>query len=290
MPLPGDPRRDRARRSGRCGQSRWSRRMAIGRCRGAFQVDERWRGRPVLLGRHGPPRWSARRTPVEQLVPEEAGVPRPALRVQDLEVRAPPGRPVAVASDGCRAARAHDIPAQPDPALPRQLQAQPARLLDGGGQAATEGVGLQDHEERPRSPGQRRQPGEPIPHPRARDRRIPAVRKIHHQQVHVPGREERGREGEGLREIHRREHDEPLRAHSARDRLHGIERAGEVQPRDDRATRLRLGGGPQRDRRLARRRVTAQGNRGGARQPARAEDGVQRGEPGRDDAAVRVRV
>ncbi len=226
--------------------------MAIGRCRGAFQVDERWSDRLGRPSRSDRPRWSTRGTPVEQLVPHETRVSRPALRVQDLELRAAPRGPVAVASDRRRAALAHDVPAQPDPARPLQLQAQPARLLDGDGQAAPEGVGFQEDEQRSSSPGKRRQPAETVSHARARDRRIPAVREVHHQQVHGPGREERGRERERFLEVRRGEHDEPLRAHPARDRLHGIEGAGEVQPRDDRAAGLRLRGDPQRDRGLAR--------------------------------------
>jgi hypothetical protein len=70
---------------------------------------------------------------------------------------------------------------------------------------------------------------------------------------------------------------------AAGDGLDRVERAGEVQPGDDRAVGLGLGGEPQRERRLARARLTAEGDAGAARQAARPENRVERGETGPDD-------
>ncbi len=150
-------------------------------------------------------------------------------------------------------------------------------------------AGLQHDQQRARPACERGEPAQPVPHPLAGHRRIPALRQVHDQQVHGPGGQQRAREGECLLEVHRRQDHQPLRANTARDGLHGIEGTGEVQPGDDRPAGLRLRGDPQRDRRPARGRGTAQRDRGGTRQPARAEDGVQRREPRGDDAAVGFR-
>ncbi|HEY4189117.1 MAG TPA: hypothetical protein VGM28_01730, partial [Candidatus Limnocylindrales bacterium] len=107
----------------------------------------------------------------QQLFAHEAGVPGPALGVQDLEVRAPARRSVAVARDRHRAALADDVPAQPDPAGPLQLQPQAARFLDGRREPAAERVRLDDHEQRPGAPGERGEPAQPVPDADAADRR-----------------------------------------------------------------------------------------------------------------------
>ena len=75
-------------------------------------------------------RWRAgRRRARRAAVPDEAGVPDAPVGVEDLEVRAASGRPVAVALDRDGAPSPHDVPAQPDPARGVELQPQAARLL-----------------------------------------------------------------------------------------------------------------------------------------------------------------
>ena len=196
---------------------------------------------------------------------------------------------MAIARDGHHAPLPNDIPAQPDPARSAQLEPDPACLLDGGGQTAGECVRLEDDEHGTGASGERREPSQSVPHRPGGPGGVPAIREVHHEQIHGSRGEQRRGQCEGLLEVGRSEHHEPLQSHAARDGLHGIEGPGEVQPRDDRATRLRLCCRPQRDRGLARRCVAAQRHRGGAREPTVAEDGVQRGEPGRDDVAVGVR-
>jgi hypothetical protein len=286
--LPGEPRRDRARRSGRWGQSRCSRRMGIGRWRGAFQIDHRW-----WRGRRSPARRRRRLDTAgrvsQELLPRETGVTGTPLRVQDLEVRVPARRSVVIARDRHRAALPHHVPAQPDPFGPLQLQAHTARLLDGGHQPPPERVRLHDHQQRPRAPRERREPAKPIADAHAADRRVPAIGQIDDEQVHGPGGEQRRREAQGLLEVDGREHHEPLRADPTGDGLHGIEGPGEIEPGDDRARRLCLGREPEGEGGLARGGIPAQGDRGGARQPAHAQDGVERSETRRHDAAIRDR-
>jgi hypothetical protein len=226
--------------------------------------------------------------PVQELRAGQAGVPWAALRVEDLQGGAATGRAVPVAGRLHGAPLAHDVPAQPDPARPAQLQAQAARLLDRGGQRAAQGGGLQHQEEGSGASRQCREPSEAVPHPLPGHGGIPAVREVYHQQVHRPGREQRAGHGQRLFQVRRRQDHQPLRAHAAGDGLHGIERAGEVQPRDDRPAGLRLRGGPQRHRRPTRGRGSPQRHGRVPGEPAGAEDRVQCREPRGHDPAVSV--
>lgn len=236
------------------------------------------------------PRWSrGRGEPVQQPRSTQAGIPRAALRVQDLEIRPPSRWPVAVARDGGLAALPHHVPPEADPARSPQLQPQAARLFHGRGQRPAQGVRLQHDDQRPRASRHGGEPAQSVPHPLPGDRGIPPVRQVQHQQVHGPGGEERPGQRERLLDVRGRQDHEPFRADAARDGLHGIERPRQVQPRDDRPTGLRLRGQPQRHRGLARGGVPTQRDRGGTGQAARAEDRVQRGEPGGDDTPVQVR-
>jgi hypothetical protein len=265
---------------------------------GAFQVGDRWwwrgcRGGPgrcrVPDGRRDPARRRERLgAPDEEPVPAEARVAHAPIRVEDLEVRPAAGWTVAVAGDRDLAPAADDVPAEPDPAIGAELQPEPARLLHRGRERPPERHRLEQDEQRPRPPGERGEPAEPVPNPRPRDGRVPSLGQVDDQQVHGPCRQERARHRERLLEVRGHEHDEPLRAHAAAHGLDGVEGTGEVQPRDDRARGLRLRGEPQRERRLARARVPAQRDGGGPGQPAGPEDGVQRREPGRDDPAIGV--
>ncbi len=255
--------------------------------------DPRWRdGGPEPGGRRRcekPGRGRRCEKPGQEPRPAQAGIPGAALRIQDLEGRATAGWPIAVTRDGDLAVLPHDVPPEADPARSPQLQPQAARLLHGRGKRPAQCVRLQHDEQRPGAPGQRRKPAQPVPHPFPGNRGVPSVRQVQDQQVNGPGREQRPGQRDRLLEILRRQDHEPLRADPARDGLHRVERTGQVQPRHDRPARLRLRGHPQCHRGLARGRIPTQRDRGGTRQPARAQDGVQRGEPRGDDAPVRVR-
>ena len=140
-----DGRRPRPREAeGEVGPERWSSRMGLGRCRGAFQLGlGGWRAHDGEH-RHGPhpARWRQWRggSGEERRVPQ-ARVPRAALRVEDPEVGAPPRWSEPVAGDRHRAPLADDVAPEPDPARPAELEAEPARLLDGGGQPAAQATG-----------------------------------------------------------------------------------------------------------------------------------------------------
>ncbi len=253
--------------------------MGIGRWRGAFQVGERW-------GDGGDPRRDARWPAIEQLVSHQARIPVAALRVQDLELGTTARWTVPVSGHRHRATPSDHVPAEPDPAQLRQLQSQPARLPERSAEIGTHGAWLHQQEQRAGPPGQRRQPGRAIAHSRPCERRGPSIRKIHDQQVDRPGSEQRRGQRQPLLEIDRGEHDEPLQADATGDRLHRIEGTGEIQPGDDRSGCLRLGNHPQRHRGLARRGTPTERHGGRTRKPARPEQGIQRGEPGRDDPAI----
>ena len=271
----GDGRDRRSWRGGRRGRGRC---RVLGRCHGLGRCPDVG-CRPSLA------RWGE---PVEQPCPAEAGVADAALGIQDLDVGATARRAISIARDGDRAPPPDDVPAEPDPAFGAELEAEAARLLDRGRQRPAELDRLEQHEQRSRSPGERREPTQPVPDPRPGDRRIAAAGQVHDQQVHGARREERARHRKRLVEGLGQQHDEPFRADATAHRLDRIEGTGEVQPRDDRARGLRLGCHPQRERRLARARVSPQCDRRRAGQPARAEDRVERGEPGWDDSAVEV--
>ena len=240
-------------------------------------------------GRRGP-RWrGGRLEPREQLWACEAAVPRPALGVQDGQLGVPTGRAVPVARHGGPAPLPDHVPAQPDPARAAQLKPQPARLVHSSRQPASQPVGRQHHEQRPCPPGQPRQPPQPVPHPRSGHRRVPTLGQVQHQQVHRPGGEQRARQRQRLLEVLRHEDHQPLRTDAPRHCLHGIERAGEVEPGHDGPGGLGLRGHPERERRPPRAGAPAERHGGRARQPARPQRGVQRGEARGDHPAVLVR-
>jgi hypothetical protein len=111
--------------------------------------------------------------------------------------------------------------------------------------------------------------------------------QVQDEQVDGATCEQRRGDRQALVEVDRRDDDEPLEADAAGHRLDGIEGLSQVQPRGDRARRLGLRDGPQCKRRLAARPRPAERDARGSRQAARPKDGVERREPGRDDATGR---
>ncbi len=231
--------------------------MEVSRYRGAFQLDmDRGRDRLGCDRRSsGPGRSRGSGEPVQEVGAEQARVPRPAVRVEDLEIRLPAGGAIAVAGHLHGAPLADDVPAQADPARPAQVEAQATRLLHGRGERAAEGDGLHQDEQGPRSPGERRQPSQPVTHTLAGHSRITPVRQVHHEQVHRPGGEQRTGERQRLLDVHRCQDHEPLRPDAPSHRLHRVEGPGEVKPGHDRPASLGLRGDAEGDGRLARRGV-----------------------------------
>jgi hypothetical protein len=236
---------------------------------------------------------------VEESVASEAGIALAAVRVED-----PEGRPAArwtgpVAGDHHLRSLADHVPAEPDPRSAGQLQPDPGRLADGAGEATAAGtaamrVGRFEHDEAdPGPPGQRCQPSEPIreSHLRATTRAARnASRQVDDKEVHRSTGQQRPGDRQALVGIDRRQHDEPLRPDAAGHDLDRVEGGREVQPGDDRAGGLRGGGKPQRERGPAARRVAAQRDAHPPRHAAGTQDGVELGEPGREDSiAIRLR-
>ena len=195
---------------------------------------------------------------------------------------------------------AHDVPPETDPRPTGKLQAQADRFPQRAGDALGQARRLQDDEQAARPTGECGKTPEPIrdarwPRP-ARPRRTRTLilhsqhREIDEQEIHRAALEQGAGDAEPLVQGVRREDDEPLQPDAARDGLHGIERAGEIQVRDDRTAGLRLGGEPQRERGLAAGCVAVHRDAGQARDPARPEDRVQGREArGHDPAIIRVR-
>lgn len=234
---------------------------------------------------------------------EEAGIPPAALRVEDPELDPLPRWTCPVAGDDHLGPLADDIPAEADPGPSSKFQAKTGRLGDGGRDPAGQPRRLEDHEQDVRPAGERSEPSEPIrdrgwtpaiapgPARTGSARGVGAVRatrcrQVHDEHVHRATRHERAGHRQRLVERCRFEDDQPFEADPAGDRLDRIEASGEVHVGHDRARRLRSGSQPQGEGRLAAGGVPPDGERGRARDPTLAEDGVQRGEAGGDDPIV----
>jgi hypothetical protein len=201
-----------------------------------------------------------------------------------------------IAGDDHLGALADDVATQADPRPAGQLQADAHRFADRARDALGQTRRFQ-HDEQTAGPArERRQPVQPIGNARQPSAVLRAtwfdlVRaegrgQVDEEQVHGTALEQGPRDAQALVQGFRRQDDEPLQADAARDGLHGIERAREVQVRDDRATDLGFRRQPERERGLAARRVTVHGDRRRAGNAARSQDRVQRGEPGPDDTAI----
>ena len=226
----------------------------------------------------------------EEVVATEAGVALTALRVEDPEGRPLPRRAVAVAGDQRLGPLADDVAPEPDPRPPGELEAEAGRLGDGGREATGETRRLEDDEERLRATGERRQPAEPVGDPGGLVRGgEPAAGQVEDEHVRRAAGQQHAADGEPLVERLRGDDHEPVEPDAAGDRLDRVEAARQVEPGDDRALRLGLGGEPEDERGPAARPVAADRDAGRPRQAAGPEDGVERREPRVDDAVVRGR-
>jgi len=199
------------------------------------------------------------------------------IDVMDLELDLPPRRPEPVLGHRHLSPLAHDVPTQPDPAAPRELQAEARGLREGTVDRCGRSSRLEHDEpgtDASRVGGQ------------AAQRMLLAGRhvtwKVDHQEIDRPTPEERSRKGESLRRILRPEHEQPAQVHPATDRLERVEDPGQIQERDDRPACLRLRHAAQRERQFAARRITADRCARLEWQPTRAQQRVQGREAGRD--------
>ena len=164
----------------------------------------------------------------------------------------------------------------------------PVEFVDRGRQAAAgpaTGAGrIEDQQQDLRAPGERGESMEPVGDPaRLVGPGQAAAGQVEDEQVDRAAGEQRARDAQPLVEGGRGDDDQPLEPDAARDGLDRVEAARQVQPGDDRALRLRLGGHPQGERGAAARAVAADRDAGRRGQAARTEDRVERGEPGVDD-------
>ncbi|MFM2106664.1 MAG: hypothetical protein RL338_1696 [Chloroflexota bacterium] len=143
---------------------------------------------------------------------------------------------------------------------------------------------LEDDERGVAPAGERAEPLEPDGERRdGTSTRDGPIGKIEDEEIDGAPLEERARHREAVVERGGDEDDEPGEVEPAGGRLDRVEAPRAVEPRDDRAGRLCLGGEPEGERRPAARR--GPGDRD-ARRPGEspgAEDRVERGEAGRAD-------
>ena len=199
-----------------------------------------------------------RRLVEQQGVPGETRVPLAALGVEDPERRPPTRRAVAVVGDERFGALADDVAAQADPRPAGQLEPDAGRLVDRGREAGAGAGRIEDQQQGLRPPGERGQPMEPVGDPaRLVGPGQAAARQVEDEQVDRAAGEQRARDAQSLVEGGRGDDDQPLEPDAARDGLDRVEAARQVQPGDDRALRLGLGGDPQGERGAAARAVAA---------------------------------
>ncbi len=211
----------------------------------------------------------------------------PAVGVEDLQLDQPARRAEPVLRHRHRRLLPDDVPSEPYPGTPLELQAEAGHLgecrMDGRGEVRR----LENDETGADPSGVRRQPADDdlLALPGAR-------RQVDHEQVDRPTREEGTRECEPLGRIGRAQDDQPAQVYSPADCLEGVERVSEVEEGDDRPARLRLCHAAERERRLAARGGPADRRARAAREPPWTENRVERREAGRDDfvAAWRERI
>ena len=225
----------------------------------------------------------------EEVVATEAGVAFAAVGVEDPERRPPPRRAVAIAGDERLRPLPDDVASEPDPRPPGELETDAGRLGDGGREATRQARRFEHDEERLRSPGEGSQPAEPVGDPGRTIRAgQPAAGQVQDEQVHRTAGQQRATDGQALVERLGRDDDEPFEPDATGDGLDRVEAARQVEPGDDRARDLRLGGEPEDERRPAARAVAADRDAGRPGQAAGSQDRIERGEAGGDDAVVRV--
>ena len=120
---------------------------------------------------------------------------------------------------------------------------------------------------------------------------VPRPREVENEEVHRPRLEERPRHREPFVEGVRDEDREPLQAHAAGNRLHGIQAPGEVHPGDEGAAGLGLRDRPQGEGRRAAGSTSPEDDRPGPRQAAGREQRVKLRKAGGDapvDAPFRL--
>jgi hypothetical protein len=213
----------------------------------------------------------------------ETAVPFTTLGVEDPELRPFPRRSVAAAGHERLGPLADDVPPEPDPGPPGQLEAQAGGLRHRRREPGRQPRWLEGDEERLRPPGETGQPAQSFGDLGRGRAGVRSRREIEDEDVdRAPGEEHPG-DREAFIERFGGQDDEPVEPDAARRSLDRVERPGEIQPGDDRAVGLGLGDEAEGESRRARARGAAQRDAGAAREPTRPDDRVERREAGPDD-------
>jgi hypothetical protein len=225
----------------------------------------------------------------EELVGGEAVVAFPAVGVEDPELGPSAGRPEPVAGHGHLGSLADDVAPEADPGAASQLEAKACRFADGRREPAGQSRRLERDEERLCPASQRGKAPQPIGNLGEGRAGIRMGWQVDDEEVDRAGGEERPGNREALVEGRRGHDDEPIESYAAGDGLDRIERPGHVEPRDDRALRLGLGGKAKGKRGLSGARLATERDAGAPGQAAGPENRVERGEAGSDDPLVGLR-
>jgi hypothetical protein len=219
----------------------------------------------------------------EEIRVAETAVPLATLGVEDPELRPFPRRPVAAAGHERLGPLADDVPSEPDPGPPGELEAQSRGLRHRRRESRRQPGRLEGDEERLRPAGEPGQATQPLGDLGRRRAGVRAGREIEDEDVDRAAGEEHPGDRQALVERLGRQDDEPVEPDAAGGGLDRVERPGEIEPGDDRAVGLGLGDEPQGEGRGTGRRRAAQGHAGGAREPARSDDRVEGRKAGPDD-------
>jgi hypothetical protein len=247
--------------------------------------------RPRTAGRGACPRHGFHLA--QQIGPGQAGIPQPALRVEDPQFRRPPRRPEAIPRDTHLYPLAHHFSSEPDPRPAAQLQSQRRDLRQGAGQLVRQAGGLEHEQLDAGLSDQRRQPVQPLPQCRRRRagpaRREASRRQVQQQHVHRPVLEEQRRHRQRLLDRIRGQDDQPVQPHSPGRGLDWIQAAAQIQISRYAARGLGPGDGQQSQRGLAAAGAAVDGRGRRPRQSAQPQDRIQSPKTGRHGALVRRR-
>ena len=219
----------------------------------------------------------------EEIRVAETAVPLATLGVEDPELRPSARRSVAAAGHERLGPLADDVPPEPDPRPPRQLQPQSGRFGDGGREPGQQTGWLEGDEERLGPAGETRQATQPLADLGQARARVRSRGQIDHEDVDRAAGEEHAGDRQALVERVGGQDDEPIEPDAARGGLDRIEGSGEVEPGDDRAVGLGFGDEPQGEGGGTGRRRAAESDAGRAWEPARPQDRVERRKAGPDD-------
>jgi hypothetical protein len=232
---------------------------------------------------------------LEEIRPAEAGVARPAIGIEDLDLGPAPYRTEPVPGDDDLRPLADDISPEPDPGAPGELEAEAEGRLDprpNRSPSPRPDGGLEEDEEASRPAGE----GGQAPDPLGDGDRVRPVEprasigtgaggevEVEDQEVDEAGPEDRPGEGERLVERRGDEGDEPFQPDPSSDGLDWIEAPRAIDPADDPAGPLDLGGETEGEGGCPARPAPPDGEPTDERNAARPEDRVERREAARHD-------